>query len=266
MFTKSSLFSTITPHRILIVGAMVAVLGLVTYYSSLPPTPWTITDNQTGDNRVSSYTWDDIVKGGLMSGVNVNTGTFVAYPAKYFVETHEDNWSCIVVRIEDAKGKTIDVPTEIAETLDCIGGAEIISHNYRFLLYTIATGSSGQYIDLKTYDFTNKKIQTLMSFNNMIDGMSCQRRDDDNYIACVVINQTDYPWSTKVFILQINPDGSLAKKQIFPQSNDTTVGFHCANSCYPSGFRWEGTRILQYEWQDNGDDILTGKTYSIQYE
>lgn len=130
----------------------------------------------------------------MQTGTHSTTGTFVVYPAKYLVEVASaSGGSCSAVEIQDAKGKTIETSTEIAETLDCIGGGEIISHNYRFLLYTHSTAPDYKTIELKTYDFTNKKIQTLMSFNNTTDGMSCQRRDDDSYIACVVINQTDYP-------------------------------------------------------------------------
>ena len=269
MAIQSSLFSTITPHRILIIGAMLAVLGVITYYSSIPPTSPDMTDrdNQMTGTTVITDTGEMAMQtGGIETWVNHNTGTIPVYPTRYLVETNEDEASCTAVRVEDDKKSKINIPTEIQESLNCVGWSEAISHNYRFLLYTHSTAPDYKTIDLKTYDFTNKKIQTLMSFNNTIDGMSCQRRDDDGYIACVVINQTDYAWSTKVFILQINTDGSLAKKQVFPQSNDTRVGFHCASSCYPSDFRWEGTRILQYEWQDNGDDILTGKTYSITYE
>lgn len=262
----SSLQRKITFHHIVIVLAMMAILGLISYYSILPPTQWTIMDNQTGSDLVMLTTWDTLTSSVTMTGMNTNTGTFTIYPSKYFVDTHEDDGSCMAVRIEDDKGKPIDVPAEINEALHCIGWSESLSHNYRFLLYSQSISPDYKTIDLKTYDFSNRRIQTLMSFNNTIDGMSCQRREDDSYIACVVINQKEYAWSTKIFILQINADGWLVKKQVFPQTNDTRVGFHCASNCYPSDFRWEWTRTLQYEWQDNGDDILTGKTYSIKYE
>lgn len=266
---KPSWLHHITLRNILLIGAMLAVLGVITYYSSLPPTSLDTTDrdDQMTGTTVITDTGEMVIQtGDIGTGVNHNTGTIPVYPTRYLVETNEDDASCTAVRVEDDKRITIETPAEIKESLRCVGWSEAISHNYRFLLYGQSVAPDYKTINLKIYDFTNKKILTLMSFNNTMDGMSCQRRDDDSYIACVVINQTEYTWSTKIFILQIKVDGSLAKKQVFPQTNDTRVGFHCASNCYPSDFRWEWTRTLKYEWQDNGDDILTGKTYSIQYE
>ena len=53
MAIQSSLFSTITPHRILIIGAMLAVLGVITYYSSIPQTSSDMTDR---DNQMTGTT------------------------------------------------------------------------------------------------------------------------------------------------------------------------------------------------------------------
>jgi hypothetical protein len=141
------------------------------------------------------------------------------------------------------------LPVEVEQAFEC----PLVlsrSNDFRYLLYMDG-------LDLKVYDFSEKVMNYLYSFDEGFEGLDCKWSPVDSKIACVVVDQQNYDSLTKVVVLDL-------EKGEFVSANDydETVDFVCGASCYPGEFWFEGEDLLKYM----GHNVLEDpqQTHEIQ--
>ena len=95
-----------------------------------------------------------------------------------------------------------------------------------------------------------------------LEWIGCILNDNNIDIACVLIDQINFEWLSRVIIFELNKDWISAKHKEFSQKKWESVNFVCGWNCYPSGFWFEGDNTFIYKWHDI---ISPDKTYSIAY-
>jgi hypothetical protein len=95
-----------------------------------------------------------------------------------------------------------------------------------------------------------------------IEGIDCVWSINEKDTACVLINQIDFEWLSKVVIFQIKNDLTISNMKEYPQNPGESVNFVCGSSCYPSDFWFEWDWIFKYKWHDLiSPDVI----YTIKY-
>ncbi len=129
---------------------------------------------------------------------------------------------------------------------------------------------------LEWYDVDGNKVQNKTSdvfFDQTIidqitikypdlEWIDCILNDNNIDIACVLIDQINFEWLSRVIIFELNKDWNSAKHKEFSQKKWESVNFVCGWNCYPSDFWFEGDNTFIYKWHNI---ISPDKTYSIVY-
>ena len=130
--------------------------------------------------------------------------------------------------------------------------------------------------NLKWYDVDGNKIQNETSKvfldQTIIDQIAikypslewidCIWNDNKIDIACVLIDQINFEWLSRVIIFELNKDWISAKHKEFSQKKWESVNFVCGWNCYPSDFWFEWDWIFKYMWHEIiSPDVI----YTIEY-
>ncbi len=95
-----------------------------------------------------------------------------------------------------------------------------------------------------------------------IEGIDCVWNINQKDIACVLIDQINFEWSSKIVIFEIDEKLEIANKKEFIQKRGKTVNFVCGGNCYPSDFWFEWDGIFKYKWHEIiSPDVI----YTIEY-
>lgn len=130
-----------------------------------------------------------------------------------------------------------------------------ISPNNEFLIYDTET-------EIKIYNLETKKTNTLTTLDEKIEGLRCIRNENNTDIACVSINQQDYPGLTKITILEIDNEGNLINQKDLLQEKWESVDYVCGANCYPWNFRFTKEKTVKY---DGHNIIAPDKIFEISY-
>lgn len=103
--------------------------------------------------------------------------------------------------------------------------------------------------------------QIAIKYPNL-EWIDCIRNDNNIDIACILIDQINFDWLSKVIIFELNKDWNPTKHKEFSQKKWESINFVCGWSCYPSDFWFEWDNLFIYKWHDI---ISPDKTYSIVY-
>lgn len=95
-----------------------------------------------------------------------------------------------------------------------------------------------------------------------IEWIDCIWNINQKDIACVLIDQINFSWLSKIIIFRVNNNLDIVDEKIFDQKSWESVNFVCGDSCYPSDFWFEWNGILKYKWHEI---ISTDKIYTIEY-
>ncbi len=169
--------------------------------------------------------------------------------------------SCFAYEIQDQNGNRIESNDEIENILQCIYRPFTFSPDNNFLVYKYKNEKT-KYYDLKLFNFQTESVTTLMSFNSTMDGLDCVWEENSLGLACLAINQRDYPSSTKIFYLSINDSGELQEKKRFVQNSSNVAYFTCGSVCFPHDFWFDGDYIVY----PIHEEIAPGETFSIKYK
>lgn len=95
-----------------------------------------------------------------------------------------------------------------------------------------------------------------------VEWIDCIWNINNKDIACALIDQINFEWSSKIIIFEINENLEITNPKNFLQSRWETVNFICGGNCYPSDFWFEGDWILKYKWHEI---ISPDEIYTIEY-
>ena len=149
------------------------------------------------------------------------------------VESNSGGGSCINYELQDGNKQKITLPKEVEDGLNCPWTVKL-SPTKEYLLY----------IDnyrLKLYDLKNKKITDLTALDDNIQGVTCDWSPKESKIACIEINQNDFPSLTKIIVVSLKDGQFLAKKEY-----NETADFTCASDCFAKEFWFEKENTLKY--------------------
>ncbi len=124
----------------------------------------------------------------------------------------------------------------------------------------------------------NAELITLMEWKNLpvdltiideiammypdIEGIDCVWNINQKDTACVLIDQINFEWSSKIIIFEIDEKLEIVNKREFPQKRGETVNFVCGGNCYPSNFWFEWDGVFKYMWHEIiSPDVI----YTIEY-
>ena len=127
-------------------------------------------------------------------------------------------------------------------------------------------------------DENNAELITLMEWNNLpvdptiidqiammypdVEGIDCVWSINQKDTACILIDQINFEWSSKIIIFKISEKLEIINKKEFIQKRGETVNFVCGSNCYPSDFWFEWDGIFKYMWHEIiSPDVI----YTIEY-
>ena len=166
------------------------------------------------------------------------------------VQDAEGTGSCFDYSVYDDQGR-VTLPREVQDELYC-NPTLTIADSYPLLLHI------GGNWNLNIYNLATEQLTTLMTFHPDTDGLECQFSPSDTTIACVSVNQERYDELTRIFILDITPEGQLLDKRQYHH----TVDYVCGASCYPQ-FTFLDDHTLQYQGHNAIEDPQ--KTHTLKF-
>ena len=240
------------------------VLALFSACTDTNPSETLLSEQTTDQEKIEDQTLSkDIPNGKIINETEEDETKIEAkleFTDKYQLVRAGGAASCFEYEIHDQEGSIIETNEEIANKLKCLWGTLSFSPTEEYLLYDYPNQTT-KYFDLKLFDLETKEANTLMSFNSTLDNLTCTWHENGKGIACVAINQTDYPADTKIFYLEIDETGQLAIKKNFPQKTGETVYYTCGSNCFPHDFWFEGDYI-KYQGHE---EIAPGKIFSVKF-